>query len=217
MEVGNAPPIFSPWRKPSRGPSRRCAAHLGGPCTVQKTRQEGDFGLGPPLRRYDSRPLLGPPIVPLPRKSARFIRRRRRFADFPPPGPPLQTTQRGGCGPLFGNSPHGAAAGREAGRFERHPRNLKKRHNLRHKHGWRGALQRTRMELGKLAESWLSAIRIPKLARPGKFGRKAFFFWTVHGPFSLARPKKMGGANSAPQVCGARPVSGPAYDIKQMR
>ena len=115
------PPTFAPWRKPSRGPSRRCAAHLGGPCTVQKTRQEGDFGLGPPLRQYDSRPLLGPPIVPLPRKSARFIRRRRRFADFPPPGPPLQTTQRGGCGPLFGNSPHGAAAGREAGRIDKHP------------------------------------------------------------------------------------------------
>ena len=36
--------------------------------------------------------------------------------------------------------------------------------------------------------------RIPKLARTGKFGRKAFFFWTVHSPFSLARPKKMGGA-----------------------
>ena len=114
-------PRWSCQRKPSRGPSRRCAAHLGGPCTVQKTRQEGDFGLGPPLRRYDFRPLLGPPIVPLPRKSARFIRRRRRFADFPPPGPPLQTTQRGGHSPLFGNTPNGAAAGPKVERFNKHP------------------------------------------------------------------------------------------------
>ena len=29
-------PRWSCQRKPSRGPSRRCAAHLGGPCTVQK-------------------------------------------------------------------------------------------------------------------------------------------------------------------------------------
>ena len=117
----DAPPIFSPWRKPSRGPSRRYAAHLGGPRPVQKTRQEGDFGLGPPLRRYDSRPVSGPSIVPLPRKSARFIRRRRRFADFPPPGPPLQTTQRGGHSPLFGNTPNKAAAGPKVERFNKHP------------------------------------------------------------------------------------------------
>ena len=32
------------------------------------------------------------------------------------------------------------------------------------------------MELGKLAESWLSAVRIPKLARTGKFGPSGFFF-----------------------------------------
>ena len=108
MIAGQMRPPFSP-----RGEN--------GPRPVQKTRREGDFGLGPPLRRYDSWPVSGPSIVPLPRKSARFIRRRRRFADFPPPGPPLQTTQRGGCGPLFGNSPSGAAAGREAERFDKHP------------------------------------------------------------------------------------------------
>ena len=193
MEVGNAPPIFSPWRKPSRGPSRRCAAHLGGPCTVQKTRQEGDFGLGPPLRRYDSRPLLGPPIVPLPRKSARFIRRRRRFADFPPPNHPFKRPKEGAAAPSLETPPK------------------LKRHSLRHKRNLIGALQRTRMELGKLAESWLSAVRIPKLARTGKFGRKAFFFWTVHGPFSLARPKKMGGASlqrksALPRPCPWTPL-----------
>ena len=155
ITVGNAPPIFSPWRK---------------------------------------RAVHGPKDTP----GGGF--------RSPPPGPPLQTTQRGGCGPLFGNSPHGAAAGREAGRFERHPRNLKKRHNLRHKHGWRGALQRTRMELGKLAESWLSAVRIPKLARTGKFGRSGFFFhrarrilfrqdekeWGVHNAANLRQQKRTG-------------------------
>ena len=92
-----------------------------GPCTVQKTRQEGDFGLGPPLRRYDSRPLLGPPIVPLPRKSARFIRRRRRFADFPPPNHPFKRHKEGAAAPSLETPPHGAAAGREAERFDKHP------------------------------------------------------------------------------------------------
>ena len=145
-----------------------------GPCTVQKTRQEGDFGLGPPLRRYDSRPLLGPPIVPLPRKSARFIRRRRRFADFPPPNYPFKRPKEGAA----------------AHSLETPPK--LKRHSLRHKRNLIGALQRTRMELGKLAESWLSAVRIPNLARTGKFGRKAFFFWTVHGPFSFSRKRKWG-------------------------
>ena len=125
MEVGNAPPIFSPWRK---------------------------------------RAVHGPKDTP----GGGF--------RSPPPGPPLQTTQSGGCGPLFGNTPSGAAAGREAGRFDKHPRNLRKRDNLRHKRGWRGALQRTRMELGKIAESWLSTVRIPKLARSGKFGLGGFFF-----------------------------------------
>ena len=75
------------------------------------------------------------------------------------------------------------------------------RHSLRHKRGWRGALQRTWMELGKLAESWLSAVRIPKLARTGKFGPSGFFFHRARpakvsraaarrpsGGFSLARP-----------------------------
>ena len=94
----------------------------------------------------------------------------------PPPGPPLQTTQRGGCGPLFGNSPGGAAAGRETERFDKHPRNLKKRHSLRHKRGWRGALQRTRMELGKSAESWLSAVASPNLPRRASLDEKRFSF-----------------------------------------
>ena len=70
ITVGNAPPIFSPWRK---------------------------------------RAVHGPKDTP----GGGF--------RSPPPGPPLQTTQRGGCGPLFGNSPHGAAAGREAGRIDKHP------------------------------------------------------------------------------------------------
>ena len=53
-----APPIFSLWRKSPRGPSRRFAAHLGGPCTVQKTHQEGDFDfplLDLPLKRHKGR------------------------------------------------------------------------------------------------------------------------------------------------------------------
>ena len=168
-----------------------------GPCTVQKTRREGDFGLGPPLRRYDSRPLLGPPIVPLPRKSARFIRRRRRFADFPPPGPPLQTTQRGGCGPLFGNSPPRSGSGARGKALRQAPWNEMPRHNLRHKRGWRGALQRTRMELGKLAESWLSAVRIPKLARTGKFGPSGFFFHRARRILFRQDEKEWGGAMPA--------------------
>ena len=163
-----------------------------GPCTVQKTRQEGDFGLGPPLRRYDSRPVSGPSIVPLPRKSARFIRRRRRFADFPPPGPPLQTTQRGGHSPLFGNTPNGAAAGLKVGRFDKHLRNLRKRDNLRHKRGWTGALQRTRIRRGKIAESWLSTVASPNL--PGRASLdQAAFSSTVHGPFFFAKTKENGG------------------------
>ena len=43
-------PRWSCQRKPSRGPSRRCAAHLGGPCTVEekaawsKLARPGKFG-----------------------------------------------------------------------------------------------------------------------------------------------------------------------------
>ena len=37
-------------------------------------------------------------------------------------------------------------------------------------------IQRTWMKLGKSAESWLSTVRIPKLARTGKFGLGGFFF-----------------------------------------
>ena len=33
------------------------------------------------------------------------------------------------------------------------------------------------------------------------------FFWTVHGPFSLAQPKKMGGANSRPLYKGSNQTS----------
>ena len=113
------------------------------------------------------------------------------FRDSPSK-PPLKTTKRGGCGPLFGNFPHGAAAGREAERFDKHPRNLRKRDNLRHKRGWTGALQRTRMELGKSAESWLSAVASPNL--PGRASLdQAAFSSTVHGAFFFAKTKKNGG------------------------
>ena len=52
-------------------------------------------------------------------------------------------------------------------------------------------MQRTWMKLGKLAESWLSAVRIPKLARTGKFGPSGFFF-------HRARPIFFGKTNGAP-------------------
>ena len=62
------------------------------------------------------------------------------------------------------------------------------------------------MELGKIAESWLTAIRIPKLARTGKFGPSGFFFhrarrilfrqdekeWGVHNAASLQQQKRTG-------------------------
>ena len=182
-----------------------------GPCTVQKTRQEGDFGLGPPLRRYDSRPLLGPPIVPLPRKSARFIRRRRRFADFPPPNLPFKRHKEGAAAPSLETPPR-SGSGARGKAFRQAPWNEMPRHNLRHKRGWRGALQRTRMELGKLAESWLSAVASPNL--PGRASLdQAAFSSTVHGAFFFAKTKKNGGCNTR-LYRGARPVSGPAYDIK---
>ena len=69
------------------------------------------------------------------------------------------------------------------------------RHNLRHKRGWRGALQRTRMELGKSAESWLSAVASPNL--PGRASLdQAAFSSTVHGAFFFAKTKKNGGCNA---------------------
>ena len=42
------------------------------------------------------------------------------FRDSPSK-PPLKTTERGGCGPLFGNTPSGAAAGPKVGRFDKLP------------------------------------------------------------------------------------------------
>ena len=143
-----------------------------GPCTVQKTRQEGDFGL----------PLLDHPF--------------KRHKE-------------GAAAPSLETPPSGAAAGREAGRFDKHPRNLRKRDNLRHERGLKGAFQRTWMRRGKIAESWLSTVRIPKLARTGKFGRSGFFFhrarrilfrqdekeWGVHCPaiiMALTSPARYG-------------------------
>ena len=135
----------------------------------------------------------------------------------PPPGPPLQTTQRGGCGPLFGNTPNGAAAGREAGRFDKHPRNLRKRDNLRHKREWVGAFQRTWMRRGKIAESWLSTVRIPKLARTGKFGRSGFFFPRARRILFRQDEKEWGVQTPRRKSAAHAPVSGTAYDIKQTR
>ena len=66
------------------------------------------------------------------------------------------------------------------------------RHNLRHKRGWRGALQRTRMELGKSAESWLSAVASPNLPERASLDVAAFSS-TVHGAFFFAKTKKNGG------------------------
>ena len=87
------------------------------------------------------------------------------------------------------------------------------RHSLRHKRGWRGALQRTRMELGKLAESWLSAVRIPKLARTGKFGRSGFFFHRARRILFRQDEKEWG--VQTPQRKSA--LKHTAYDIKQTR
>ena len=81
----------------------------------------------------------------------------------------------------------GSGSGARGKAFRQAPWNLKRRDNLRHKRGWRGALQRTWMDLGKSAESWLTAAASPNL--PGRASLdKAAFSSTVHGAFSLARP-----------------------------
>ena len=133
----------------------------------------------------------------------------------PPPGPPLQTTQRGGCGPLFGNSPHGAAAGREAGRIDKHP-------------GMRYYVVACGISVGGEARysapgwNWASLRKAgyQPFASPNLPGRasldQAAFSSTVHGAFFFAKTKKNGGCKTR-LYRGARPVSGPAYDIKQMR
>ena len=48
--------------------------------------------------------------------------------------------------------------------------------------------------------------RFPKLAHKGKFGTSGFF-WTVHGPFSLAQAKKMGGAKVLPSQMAQKKAS----------
>ena len=150
-----------------------------GPCTVQKTRQEGDFGL---------------PLLDLP-----FKRHKEGAA-----APSLETPPRSGSG----------ARGKA---FRQAPWNEMPRYNLRHKRGWRGALQRTRMELGKLAESWLSAVRIPKLARTGKFGRSGFFFHRARRILFRQDEKEWGVQTPRRKSAAHAPVSGTAYDTKQTR
>ena len=126
-----------------------------GPCTVQKTRQEGDFGL---------------PLLDLPFKRHKA----------------------GAAAPSLETPPNGAAAGLKVRRFDKYPGNLRKRHNLRHKRGWTGALQRTRIRRGKIAESWLSTVASPNL--PGRASLdQAISLWAVQTlPASWQSAKRTG-------------------------
>ena len=125
------------------------------------------------------------------------------FRDSPSK-PPLKTTKRGGCGPLFGNSTGGAAAGLKVRRFDKHPGNLRKRHNLRHKRNLIRVFQRTRMRPGGFYPVVANNRPHPQTCPHGQVWTKRLFLppCTAH-PFSPRR-KRMGGASPTPQVCGSK-------------
>ena len=112
--------------------------------------------------------------------------------------------QRGGCSPLFGNSPSGAAAGREAERFDKHP-------------GMRCHGTACGISVGGEARysapgwNWASLRKAgyqpshPQTCPHGQVWTKRLFLPPCTAHSFSPRRKRMGGANSTPQVCGARP------------
>ena len=93
-----------------------------------------------------------------------------------PPGPFPKRPEGRGCGPFLWNPSPWSGSGARGKAFRQAPWNLKRRDSLRHKRGWRGALQRTWMKLGKSAESWLSAAASPNLPGRASLDEKRFSF-----------------------------------------
>ena len=141
----------------------------------------------------------GPPPKERPRGNP--------FGWVSPWTPFLNDQKEGAAAPSFGIHPRRSGSGAESRALRQAPRNLCRRNNLRHERGLKSALQRTRMKPVKSAKSWRSTVRIPQNAGQ-HFGTKAFFFWTVHGPFSFSRKKKMGGAFA--HAASLRRQKGPA-------
>ena len=183
---------------------RRFAAGIRGRCLLRKdtspltpTRNVGAFRfLCPPSRHCDSRPCTG-------RQSRRFL---ETGLLVPPPAalrlfpPPPNDTKEGATAPSFGFHPrewgvarHGSGSGKRSREHPRLPTVSAQAIKLRRRTDLRTPVERTRQET---ENPHCTDSHDPRTAN-SICDPKAFFFWTVHGPFSLAQPKKMGGASPA--------------------
>ena len=149
--------------------------------------------------------------------ATHFSRREKRVAPKERPGgnpfgwvspwtPFLNDQKEGAAAPSFGIHPHGAAAGREAGRIDKHP-------------GMRCYVTTCGISVGGEARysapgwNWASLRKAgyQPFASPNLPGRasldQAAFSSTVHGAFFFAKTKKNGGCIT-PQICGSK--KGPA-------
>ena len=133
---------------------------------------------------------------------------------FPLQTTPSNDTKRGLRPPLW-KLPHGAAAGPEVRRFDKHPGMRCHVTTCGISVGGEARYSAPGWSLASLRKAGYQPSASPNL--PGRASLdQAAFSSTVHGAFFFAKTKKNGGCNTR-LYRGARPVSGPAYDIKQMR